>query len=131
MSSSPQRRVVHLADAIVAGQGDGPLSPQPLPLGLLFAANNAAVMDWFGAQLLGYDPERLPIVREAFGNFRWPIATSRPSEKLKPQTITARDLSCRLAQRGGKNTSGLVKDTLSKLELQRITTDRQFSSGRL
>jgi hypothetical protein len=83
MNSSPQRRVVHLADAIVAGQGDGPLSPLPLPLGLLFAGNNAAVVDWFGAQLLGYDPERLPIVREAFGSFRWPIATSRPGEELK------------------------------------------------
>jgi uncharacterized protein (DUF362 family) len=87
MNAAPQRRVVHLADAIVAGQGDGPLSPQPLPLGLLFAGNNAAVVDWFGAQLLGYDPERLPIVREAFGNFRWPIATSRPSDELKPKQL--------------------------------------------
>lgn len=87
MNSSPQRRVVHLADAIVAGQGDGPLSPLPLPLGLLFAGNNAAVVDWFGAQLLGYDPERLPIVREAFGSFRWPIATSRPGEELKVKQL--------------------------------------------
>ncbi|HSK65119.1 MAG TPA: DUF362 domain-containing protein, partial [Pyrinomonadaceae bacterium] len=80
MGSSPQRRVVHLADAIVAGQGDGPLAPQPLPLGLLFAGNNPAVVDWFGARLLGYDPELLPIVREAFGSFRWPIVRSRPSD---------------------------------------------------
>ena len=82
MGSAPQRRVVHLADAIVAGQGDGPLSPQPLPLGLLFAGNNPAVVDWYGARLLGYDPELLPIVREAFGSFKWPIATSRPSDEL-------------------------------------------------
>jgi uncharacterized protein (DUF362 family) len=80
MSSSVRRRVVHLADAIVAGQGDGPLSPQPLSLGLLFAGNNAACVDWFGAQLLGYDPQLLPIVREAFGSYRWPISTSRPEE---------------------------------------------------
>jgi uncharacterized protein (DUF362 family) len=80
MNDGPQRRVVHLADAVVAGQGDGPLSPQPLPLGLLFAGNNAACVDWFGAQLLGYDPELLPIVREAFGNFRWPISSARPNE---------------------------------------------------
>jgi uncharacterized protein (DUF362 family) len=72
--------VVHLADAIVAGQGDGPLSPQPLALGLLFAGNNAACVDWFGARLLGYDPQLVPIVREAFGDFRWPIATSQPAE---------------------------------------------------
>lgn len=80
MSDTPRRRVVHLADAIVAGQGDGPLSPQPLPLGLMFAGNNAACMDWFGALLLGYDPRLLPIVREAFESFRWPICAARPED---------------------------------------------------
>src|SRR5687768_16578004 len=80
MAFSPRRRVIHLADAIVAGQGDGPLSPLPLPLGLLFAGNNAACMDWFGARLLGYDAQLVPIVREAFGNFRWPISTSQPND---------------------------------------------------
>src|SRR5215213_2315920 len=80
MASAPQRRVVHLTDAIVAGQGDGPLSPQPLHLGLLLAGNNAACVDWLGARLLGYDPQLLPIVREAFGSFQWPICRSRPEE---------------------------------------------------
>jgi uncharacterized protein (DUF362 family) len=80
MAQSSRRRVVHLTDAIVAGQGDGPLSPEPLQLGLLFAGNNAACVDWFGARLLGYDPELLPIVREAFGSYRWPIAGSRPED---------------------------------------------------
>ncbi len=80
MSPEPSRRVVHLADAVIAGQGDGPLSPQPLPLGLLFAGNNAACVDWFGARLLGYDPQLLPIVREAFAEFRWPISLARPDD---------------------------------------------------
>lgn len=80
MASSPRRRIVHLADAIIAGQGDGPLSPQPLALGLLFAGNNAAAVDWFGARLLGYNPQLVPIVREAFGRFRWPISTSEPDD---------------------------------------------------
>ena len=80
MAASPQRRVVHLADAIIAGQGDGPLAPQPLPLGLLFGGNNAASVDWFGARLLGYDPQLVPIVREAFGRFKWPISTAQPNE---------------------------------------------------
>lgn len=80
LAASARRRVVHVTDAIVAGQGDGPLSPQPLSLGLLFAGNNAACIDWFGAQLLGYDPQLLPIVREAFGSFRWPISTARPED---------------------------------------------------
>lgn len=76
----PQRRVIHLVDAVVAGQGDGPLSPKPLRMGLIFAGNNAAAMDWVGAHLLGYEPQRIPIARESFGRFRWPITLTNPNE---------------------------------------------------
>jgi uncharacterized protein (DUF362 family) len=80
MAEAPQRRVLHVADAIVAGQGDGPLAPRPLPLRLLVAGNNAASVDWVAAHLLGYDVGRVPIVREAFGAFRWPLAKGTPDD---------------------------------------------------
>jgi hypothetical protein len=69
-----QRRVIHVADAVVAGQGNGPLAPDPLNMGLILGANNAAAMDWVGAHLLAYDPEKIALVRHAFDQFRWPIA---------------------------------------------------------
>jgi uncharacterized protein (DUF362 family) len=74
MSDQPQRQVLHIVDAVIAGQGDGPLSPAPLPLGFILAGQNAAAVDHVGALLLGYEPERVAIVREAFSQFRWPIA---------------------------------------------------------
>jgi uncharacterized protein (DUF362 family) len=74
ISDEIQRRVIHVADAVVAGQGNGPLAPDPLNLGLLLGANNAAAMDWVGAHLLAYDPEKISLVRHAFDEFRWPIA---------------------------------------------------------
>jgi len=73
MSGELQRRVIHIADAIVAGQGNGPLAPEPLDLGLMLGSNNAAAMDWIGAQLLGYDPQKISLVRHAFDQFHWPI----------------------------------------------------------
>ena len=33
MADEPQRRVLNIVDAIVAGHGDGPLAPQPAPIG--------------------------------------------------------------------------------------------------
>ena len=74
MSPNVQRRVIHIADAVIAGQGDGPLAPEPLELGALLAANNAAAMDAVGAYLLGYQPERIPLVSRAFGLADWPLA---------------------------------------------------------
>jgi uncharacterized protein (DUF362 family) len=82
LSDTPQRQVLHVVDAVIAGQGDGPLMPQPLSLGVLLAGENAAAVDWVGAQLLGYDPACVPIVREAFSDFRWPIALFSPDEVL-------------------------------------------------
>lgn len=80
IADTRQRKVLHLVDAIVAGQGDGPLASDPLPMGLLMAGENAAAVDYIGAQLLGYDPNLIPLVRHAFDRFRWPIADFSPDE---------------------------------------------------
>lgn len=80
LADSKQRRVVHVVDAVMAGQGDGPLSAEPLPMGLVIAGENAAAVDLVGARLLGYDPARIPIVWHAFDSFRWPLTDFRPSD---------------------------------------------------
>ncbi|MCA1615392.1 MAG: hypothetical protein LC800_15080, partial [Acidobacteria bacterium] len=49
-------------------------------LGLMFAGSNAAAVDWAGAHLLGYDPARITIAREAFGEFRWPLTRFAPRD---------------------------------------------------
>ncbi len=71
LSDRAERRIVHVMDAIVAGQGDGPLAPETFLLGRLGASEDAAALDWVGAGLLGYVPERIATVRESFRRFRW------------------------------------------------------------
>ena len=80
LADTAERRVLHLVDAVVAGQGDGPLRPDPLAVGLILMGSNAAAVDWVGAHLLGYEPARIGIVRESFGNFRWPLASFTSSD---------------------------------------------------
>jgi hypothetical protein len=80
MAQTVQRRVIHIVDAVVAGQGNGPLAPDPLPMGLLLASESAVAMDWVGAHLLGYEPAKIPIVWRAFEKFRWPLATFAGNE---------------------------------------------------
>jgi uncharacterized protein (DUF362 family) len=82
MNNEIQRRVIHIADAIIAGQGNGPLAPDPLALGYLLGGNNASAVDWVGAHLLAYDPEKIPLLRHAFDFFRWPIANF-PSHSVR------------------------------------------------
>lgn len=80
LSEAPQRRVVHVVDAIVAGHGEGPLRAEPLPVGLILAGDSAAAVDLVGARLLGYDPARIPIIAHAFDRFRWPLTDFTPGD---------------------------------------------------
>ncbi len=69
-----QRKVLHLIDAVIAGQGDGPLASEKFPLGMILAGENAAAIDWIGAHLLGFNAGKIALFKQAFKNFRWRIA---------------------------------------------------------
>jgi uncharacterized protein (DUF362 family) len=91
MSERIQRRVVSIVDGIIAGQGDGPLSPSELPLGIIMAGSNSAAIDWIAAQFLRLVPEKVPLLKLAFEKFRWPI-TRFGSNDIKPVTQAGRTI---------------------------------------
>jgi uncharacterized protein (DUF362 family) len=74
LAGVPQRRVLSITDAIVAGEGEGPLIPVPAPIGVLTLSANTAAADWVNTVLLGLDPARIPLTREAFAGSTYPLA---------------------------------------------------------
>lgn len=95
MTDTPQRVELSIADGIVAGQGDGPLRPDPCPLGAVVAALNPGAADWVSALLLGLDPERLPVVARAFDEMPLPITRFRPSDitcLVNGESVNLRDV---------------------------------------
>jgi len=80
MAEQPQRKVLTLTDAIVCGEGEGPLAPTPHPLGMLTLASNPVAADYVHAHLMGFDWRKIPLIREAFGQFRYPICSYRPED---------------------------------------------------
>ncbi|MGD9781250.1 MAG: DUF362 domain-containing protein [Kiritimatiellia bacterium] len=79
MHDVPQREEISIADAVVAGQGEGPLDPSPLNTGAVFAARNPAAGDFLGARLLGFDAAKIPLVRHACDDMRWRICAASPA----------------------------------------------------
>lgn len=74
LADQPRRTLWSLTDCIVCGEGEGPLSPSPLGVGAVTFSGCAPAADAVHAALLKLDPRRIPLIREAFGAFRWPLA---------------------------------------------------------
>ena len=79
MRDQPQREEISIADAVVAGQGEGPLEPDPLETGAVFAVRNPAVGDFLGARLLGFDAGKISLLRHACDDVRWRICAAPPA----------------------------------------------------
>jgi phenylacetate-coenzyme A ligase PaaK-like adenylate-forming protein/glycosyltransferase involved in cell wall biosynthesis/uncharacterized protein (DUF362 family) len=74
---TPDNRKRHfvLVDGIIAGQGRGPMNPDPLPAGLIVFGTHAPSVDAACATLMGFDVQKIPIVRQAFLCQQFPLSS--------------------------------------------------------
>lgn len=63
LSENSQRQIYSLCDGIIAGQGDGPLNPEPLPLGVISFTDSSFINDWAMALLTGLSVEKIPLLK--------------------------------------------------------------------
>ncbi len=80
MGDVPARRILTLTDALVCGQGEGPLRPDPYPMGFVVFSEDPVEADLVHCALMGYDPGLIPTVGMAEGSFRWPFPGNRSRE---------------------------------------------------
>lgn len=74
------KRYIGVVDAILAGDGEGPLSPDPLAMGCLICGTNPVAIDTTCATLMGYDPMKIPTISSAFAVKHFPICDFSISE---------------------------------------------------
>lgn len=65
LSNTPQRTLFTLCDGIIGGEKNGPLRPDPLPLGVLAFSNDSYLMDVIAGKLFSLDIEKVPLLRQA------------------------------------------------------------------
>ena len=69
-----RKRHFVLADGILAGEGRGPMNPDPVNAGLLVFGLQPACVDAACATLMGFNPSAIPIVRQAFKCEKLPLS---------------------------------------------------------
>jgi uncharacterized protein (DUF362 family) len=69
-----RKRHYVLVDGIVAGEGGGPLNPDPVPAGVVLFGVHPPSVDAVCAYLMGFDPQKIPIVANAFACCKLPLS---------------------------------------------------------
>jgi uncharacterized protein (DUF362 family) len=69
------KRYFAVVDGVVAGDFNGPAVPERFLAGTLVAGHNPVAVDCVTTRIMGFDPQRLALLREAFAPSELPLAT--------------------------------------------------------
>lgn len=69
------KRFFTIVDGVVGGDVEGPASPDRYEAGVLIAGVNPVAVDCAAARLMGFDPMRIPMLRESFAPSDLPLAS--------------------------------------------------------
>ncbi len=74
MQPSPCRTHIALTDGIIGGEKDGPAYSSAIHSGVLTFSDDLSAADHANAVVMGFDPEKIPMIRESAKLKKYPIA---------------------------------------------------------
>ena len=73
-------RYLALVDGIVGGEGNGPMSPDPVRSGVIIAGTHPAAVDLVAATVMGLDWQRIRLLKNVFGMKRLSFVDFTPDQ---------------------------------------------------
>ena len=89
MKDTPQRKQLFITDAILCGENFGPLQPDKKECGLVLVADNPVTMDMISCAIMGFDYEKVPVLKHSFELEKYRLSDVSPSE-IKISSIDKR-----------------------------------------
>jgi len=74
------KKYMTIVDAVICGEGEGPLMPKSKALNYIIAGFNPAPVDLVASSLMGFDYMKIPTIRNSFAIRELPIVDFTPSE---------------------------------------------------
>jgi uncharacterized protein (DUF362 family) len=73
-------RYLAVVDGIIGGEGNGPLAPDPHPCGMVLAGTHPVAIDMVAARLMGFDWQKLRLLRHCFALRELDFVPFKPQE---------------------------------------------------
>lgn len=68
------KRYIGIVDAVLAGEGHGPLAPDPVQMRYIICGTSPVAIDAVSATLMGFDPLKIPTIARSFEIRRFPLS---------------------------------------------------------
>ena len=78
MRNEPQRNILSIVDGIIAGEGDGPMSPEPKKIGTLIGGENILAVDAAASTLMGFDYKKIKMIKFGWEEKKYPLVFFNP-----------------------------------------------------
>jgi uncharacterized protein (DUF362 family) len=82
-SPTPVRTVLTIIDGVLAGEGEGPLAPTNVPLGVILAGTDPVAVDLVAVRLMGFDEQKLAKLAEPMRDAGPRITAVRASSDVR------------------------------------------------
>ncbi len=73
IADRPQRKCFTIVDAVLAGEGEGPMEPTARWCGLLVGGMNPVAVDTILATIIGFDYRKIPLIAKGFEIKTYPL----------------------------------------------------------
>ena len=73
LQNNVQRKMLTLVDGVVAGQAQGPLSPQRADCGIVVGGLNPVAVDLVCSKIIGFDYEKIPTLTRALNSKKYQL----------------------------------------------------------
>ena len=85
----PSRKVLTVMDGVIAGEGDGPLAPGNVSLGVIIAATDPIALDLVALRLMGFDEQNIPKICEPMTDHKLRVTDVRSPEDVIVYEVNA------------------------------------------
>lgn len=68
ISDSEQRKIFNIADMIISGERNGPVSPEPKQVGMILAGFDGVFMDRVICEIMGFDYMKVPTIKNSIND---------------------------------------------------------------
>ena len=80
ITNIPQRRMFSVVDGVIGGDGNGPLTPDPVASGALLAGENLLAVDVVATRLMGFHPLKVRVLKALLSSREFDFGVRRLDE---------------------------------------------------